>query len=139
MQPQNIQRQQEFIQMNGQTLMVPCGTTQNIAASSAQNQQNTTYVQQNTTIVQQQTTMVSNNQIPGLQAVGANNQPSIEHPAINVDPNQPFILSAGMVTVIKFYLLKISFAIYINSSLNNRANRLIFNFSGEGLQFTKEQ
>ncbi|CAH0553868.1 unnamed protein product [Brassicogethes aeneus] len=52
------QQQQEYIQCNqmGQTLMVPA----NIAVSSSNQQQNTTYVQQNTTIVQQQTTMVSN-------------------------------------------------------------------------------
>ena len=97
----NIQGQQEFIQMNGQTLMVPCATAQNITAvSSAQNQQNTTFVQQNTTIVQQQTTMVSNNQIPGFQAAAANAPASIEHPAMNIDQNQSYILSAGMVTVI---------------------------------------
>ncbi|KAL1505662.1 hypothetical protein ABEB36_005172 [Hypothenemus hampei] len=55
--------QQEFIQVNGQTLMVPCTPqSSNIVASSSSSQQNTTFVQQNTTIVQQQTTMVANNQ-----------------------------------------------------------------------------
>lgn len=92
--------------MNGQTLMVPCATAQNITAavSSSQNQQNTTFVQQNTTIVQQQTTMVSNNQIPvGLQSATASATPSIEHPAVNIDNNQSFILSTNMVTVGFFF------------------------------------
>jgi hypothetical protein len=102
--------------MNGQTLMVPCATAQNIAAvSSSQNQQNTTFVQQNTTIVQQQTTMVSNNQIPGFQAAGAAPQPSVEHPAMNIDHNQSYILSAGMVTVLRklfcFYTTLISISV----------------------------
>lgn len=104
--------------MNGQTLMVPCGTTQNLATavSSAQNQQNTTYVQQNTTIVQQQTTMVSNNQIPGLQATGNNALPSIDQPTtVNVD--QPLaILSANVLTVLLFYYW-IEFHNYLNASL----------------------
>lgn len=103
--PSNIQGQQEFIQMNGQTLMVPCATAQNItaAASSAQNLQNTTLVQQNTTIVQQQTTMVSNNQLPGFQASNSNATPAIEHPTVNIEPAQQFILNAGMLTVIHFF------------------------------------
>ncbi|KAJ8674831.1 hypothetical protein QAD02_010617 [Eretmocerus hayati] len=98
--PSNIQGQQEFIQMNGQTLMVPCATAQNIAnASSSQNQQNTTFVQQNTTIVQQQTTMVSNNQIPaGFPAANSNVTPSIEHPTMSIDNNQSYILSANVLT-----------------------------------------
>lgn len=92
--PQNIPGQQKFIQMNGQTLMVPCGTTQNIAVSSAPNQQNTTFVQQNTTIVQQQTTMVSNNQIPNFQSTASGNG-SVDQ-TMNLDHNQ-YILSAGMI------------------------------------------
>ncbi|XP_015606135.1 mucin-17 isoform X6 [Cephus cinctus] len=94
--PQNIQGQQEFIQMNGQTLMVPCATTQNIAVSTASNQQNTTFVQQNTTIVQQQTTMVSNNQIPNFQSAASNNGNRVD-PTLNLDHNQSYILSSGMI------------------------------------------
>ena len=94
--PQNIQGQQKFIQMNGQTLMVPCGTTQNIAVSSSPNQQNTTFVQQNTTIVQQQTTMVSNNQIPNFQSTASNNGANVEQ-SMNLDHNQSYILSAGII------------------------------------------
>lgn len=93
--PTNMQGQQEFIQMNGQTLMVPCGTAQNIAVSSAPNQQNTTFVQQNTTIVQQQTTMVSNNQIPNFQAAASNG--TTVDPSLNIDHNQSYILSSGMI------------------------------------------
>ncbi|KZC05359.1 Methyl-CpG-binding domain protein 5 [Dufourea novaeangliae] len=93
--PSNMQGQQEFIQMNGQTLMVPCGTAQNIAVSSASNQQNTTFVQQNTTIVQQQTTMVSNNQIPNFQPA-ASNGTNVD-PSMNIDHNQSYILSSSMI------------------------------------------
>ncbi|XP_070511248.1 uncharacterized protein [Cardiocondyla obscurior] len=94
--PSNMQGQQEFIQMNGQTLMVPCATTQNIAVSSASNQQNTTFVQQNTTIVQQQTTMVSNNQIPNFQSAASNGGQTVD-PSLNLDHNQSYILSSGMI------------------------------------------
>ncbi|XP_032684219.1 uncharacterized protein LOC116850265 isoform X4 [Odontomachus brunneus] len=94
--PPNMQGQQEFIQMNGQTLMVPCGTAQNIAVSSASNQQNTTFVQQNTTIVQQQTTMVSNNQIPNFQGATSNGGQTVD-PSLNLDHNQSYILSSGMI------------------------------------------
>lgn len=94
--PPNMQGQQEFIQMNGQTLMVPCATAQNIAVSSASNQQNTTFVQQNTTIVQQQTTMVSNNQIPNFQSATSNGGQAVE-PSLNLDQNQSYILSSGMI------------------------------------------
>ncbi|XP_050450707.1 mucin-17-like isoform X5 [Cataglyphis hispanica] len=94
--PPNMQGQQEFIQMNGQTLMVPCATAQNIAVSSASNQQNTTFVQQNTTIVQQQTTMVSNNQIPNFQSATPNGGQAVE-PSLNLDHNQSYILSSGMI------------------------------------------
>lgn len=93
--PTNIQGQQEFIQMNGQTLMVPCATAQNLAVSSASNQQNTTFVQQNTTIVQQQTTMVSNNQIPDFQTVATSNG-NVDQ-SLSLDHNQSYILSAGMI------------------------------------------
>ncbi|EZA57271.1 Methyl-CpG-binding domain protein, partial [Ooceraea biroi] len=92
----NMQGQQEFIQMNGQTLMVPCATAQNIAVSSASNQQNTTFVQQNTTIVQQQTTMVSNNQIPNFQNAASNGGQTVD-PSLNLDHNQSYILSSGMI------------------------------------------
>ncbi|EFN77458.1 Methyl-CpG-binding domain protein 5 [Harpegnathos saltator] len=94
--PPNMQGQQEFIQMNGQTLMVPCATAQNIAVSSASNQQNTTFVQQNTTIVQQQTTMVSNNQIPNFQGAASNGGQAVD-PSLNLDHNQSYILSSGMI------------------------------------------
>jgi NACalpha-BTF3-like transcription factor len=94
--PPNMQGQQEFIQMNGQTLMVPCATAQNIAVSSASNQQNTTFVQQNTTIVQQQTTMVSNNQIPNFQSAASNGGQTVD-PSLNLDHNQSYILSSGMI------------------------------------------
>lgn len=106
--PSNIQGQQEFIQMNGQTLVVPCATAQNLATvSSSQNQQNTTFVQQNTTIVQQQTTMqVSNNQLPGFQATNNTNSattPSIEPSTVNINNAQYQIVSADVVTVMTMF------------------------------------
>lgn len=91
--------QQEFIQMNGQmgqTLVVPCTPSGNIAVSSS-NQQNTTFVQQNTTIVQQQTTMVANNQ--QLQNFQQNNNQSSSpnvsrQPAMNID-QQNYLMSSN--------------------------------------------
>ncbi|XP_063991812.1 mucin-2-like isoform X2 [Diachasmimorpha longicaudata] len=93
--PPNIQEQQEFIQMNEQTLMVPCATEQNLAGSSASNEQNTTFVQQNTTIVQQQTTMVSNNKISDFPMVGTTNG-SVDL-SLYIDHNHSYVLSAGTI------------------------------------------
>ncbi|XP_012274290.1 uncharacterized protein LOC105696426 isoform X2 [Orussus abietinus] len=84
----NVQGQQDFIQMNGQTLMVPCATAQNMIVSSASNQQSTTFVHQNTTIVQQQTTMLSNNQIQGFHSTA-------DGDGGGMDRNRSYVLGPG--------------------------------------------
>ncbi|XP_056638105.1 uncharacterized protein LOC130446077 [Diorhabda sublineata] len=63
--------QQEYIHMNGQTLIVPCSPASTIPVSNQTSNQNTTFLQQNTTIVQQQTTMLTNQ---GLQNFPNNQQ-----------------------------------------------------------------